>query len=224
MPSDDRASQKPIWKREIRFSLSGLAIAALLATVAYIGAFIVFEKQRPILVFTLAVLGTSAGLISAYYVGQSIREGAQEAATATAASQRSEKFDRAMALTSRWNDPGLRPARKAFREVLDEHHGKPEDERRRAIRQKIEEDDEVEMSLIACMNLLEDLALAVHEGMVDEYTVIRFYGTTVEWCWETLEPWVRQVRDRRGPRIYVELENLYNSWHGPGEARSRSDR
>jgi gas vesicle protein len=208
----DGQSRPAFWKRDVRVTLPRVGLLVVLATAVLIAAFAILPDFRPGLTFGVAVIASEAGLVAAYYVGQSLRESAAESARAASATARAENFNRTMIYTSRWGDPGLRTARTAFREIVDAHHDKPEDERRIEIRNRIEEDAEVEMSLITCMNLLEDLALAVHEKMVDEEVVFRFYRTTVRWCWETLEPWVEQVRARRGPLIYAELQKLYNSW------------
>jgi Domain of unknown function (DUF4760) len=205
------------WKQDIQVRLPRIGLSGVVATAVLIIGYIAFPDARAILTFTLAALASLAALISAYYVGQGLRESAAEARRAAenakkaaADAERGERFNRAMFYTGRWGDPQLATARTAFREILDGLHG--DEDAGEKIREKVEQSRAVEASLIACMNLLEDLALAVHEDMVDEEIVYRYYNTTVRWCWETLGPWVKQVRQRRGPRIYTELEDLYNSW------------
>lgn len=202
----------PLWKREVNFKLSWVGIIFLIATAGLIGLYAWRPTLRPTLTFGLAAVASEAGIVAAYYVGQGLRESARESSKVAEATARAENFNRTMVYTQRWGDPNLREARTAWRKIVNEHHGSPEDERRRAIRDQIASEPDVETSLIACMNLLEDLALAVHEEMVDEEVVFRFYATTVEWCWEALKPWVDDVRAKRGAKIYVELEKLYNSW------------
>lgn len=160
--------------------------------------------------FALMTFTAAAGITTAYYVAASLRETTAAGAKSLEESARSELISRTFEYSRRWGDPAFESAKEAVRKIIREIHG--DAERGQKIKEAIANDDKLERSLISTMNFLEELAFAIHEGVVDADMQKRLFRGTVTRYFETLRPWVEQSRDLRGDNLYVEVEKLYDLW------------
>lgn len=181
-------------------------IVALVVAAGLIAHYFLFPDARADLKFIVAALATVGGVTSAYYIGSGLRANAE-----------SEKLNRTFAYPARWGDPSWAPARNAVAGLLRKCQGKPEAERLSLIQQALDKTPALERDIIAFLNFLEELALAVNLGLVDEKIVKRFYRTTVVRTYRALAPWVKIHRDERETEtIFWEVQSLYEEWRHEG--------
>jgi hypothetical protein len=94
--------------------------------------------------------------------------------------------------------------------------GKPAEERLR-LTEAAMADPEKRQNLFAALNFFEEIALAVNMGLADEEILRRMYRFTVVRGYGSVAPWVKKRRDEaEAPRIWTEVERLYESWKAEG--------
>jgi hypothetical protein len=203
VPRNRRRRRRGGWR--VAFTIT-FGIIAVVVGAGLILLYLFWASARDELRFVVAALATVGGVASAYYIGSGLRATAE-----------SEKLTRTFAYPARWGDPPWAPARKATAELLKECQGKPEAERLAAIQKALKAKPELERDIIAVLNYLEELALAVNLGVVDEQIVKRFYRSTVVRGYRALAPWVKTHRDEReSETIWSEIEALYDTWKQEG--------
>lgn len=172
----------------------------LLASIL-IGLFAYLPDQREILGFTTIVLTAAAAITSAFYVGQGLRQGVESA-----------KVDRTITYGARWNDPQFFYAKRAAREIIMPVVLSPTTNTLQAIQAEINKEPNREMNLVDALNFLEEMAVFINMGVLDEKILRDFYQTIVLRYFSTLQPWIEDQRNHRGQRLYQGLESLYNKW------------
>lgn len=150
--------------------------------------------SRETLVFFFVGLSGIATALSAVYIAIGLAE-----------SSKTSKLAKTLDYQTRWNDVGLRPARRALRELVRDESDF------RALAERIDTEEELSDSVVDALNFLEELALAIDMGIVDEALLLRLHRTTVLRWRQALVPWIDRVRSSY-PRAYVEFEELARRW------------
>ncbi|MCY6494113.1 DUF4760 domain-containing protein [Leptolyngbya sp. GGD] len=160
------------------------------------------EKDRQTLTFLATALGTSAGVGSAFYVGQSIR--------LNAASQR---LDITTSYISRWSDPSFDPVRKAaykIHEMLDTNQPSRNSD---IIQNALDADLDLKLNLLDALNFLEEMALCVRLDIIDEGTAYKYYRSIVLTYCSTFSIWIAKLRSDKGnDMLFRNLTDLCDTW------------
>ena len=115
----------------------------------------------------------------------------------------------AFSFAQRWNDPRLVNVRKNWAAVREEISGKSADE----INAFFKEKAKLRIATAFVLNFFEEMAIAIHLGVADEETLKRIFRTMVVGCYKDLSPWIGKRREKKKRlRIWVEFEDLYDSW------------
>jgi hypothetical protein len=73
------------------------------------------------------------------------------------------------------------------------------------------ENIEVSSNISSIFHYFEGVGVLVEEGLIDVNLVAKLLSASVIQCWEKVEPYVREQRERFGlPRIFDKTEYLYN--------------
>ncbi len=180
----------------------GAGAAVALVAVAALGLYVWFKPARDELRFAVGAFATAGGIAAAYYIGNGLRIAAE-----------TERLSRTFSYPARFGAPDWTESRNALGRVLSKCLGKHETERLNILQEAIEDDENLSRHIVGVLNLLEELALAINLGLVDEAILERFYRTTVLRTYGLLAPWIRDRRDEHdAPRIWRELETLYGTW------------
>ncbi len=110
----------------------------------------------------------------------------------------SEQMTRTMSLTSEWNTASFFDSKKAVIGLIKPIAAKPREERLRIIQEKIKGDDILELNITNVLNYLEDLAVLVDKGFVNEDVLRELFQTNVLRYYDVFEPWIADLRNRRG--------------------------
>ncbi len=179
----------------IAFSLAALFIALSLC----------FPNEKEFLRLVAGAVAAAAAVTSAFYIGQNLRQGTV-----------SEKLNRTILYTSHWNDPNFFHARKSYREImaqmLQKMEQEPKGDRLKLINELIDEEPDREQNLTNVLNFFEEMALLINKGVIDEGVIEEIYHTVIVRCYSQLEPWIRELRSKRGERVYGDLKKLYERW------------
>lgn len=184
-------------KFERKFTI-GISVIAFLFVAVVSAAYLLLPAYREGIAFFAIVIGTAAAIVSAFYVAQSVY-----------ANVESERMSRTMSLVSEWNAASFFYAKQAVIRLMKPIADRPREERLTAIQDRIREDDALELNLTSVLNYLEHLAVLVDKGFVDEGLVRELFKTNVLRYYELFDPWIADMRNRRGKRLYKGLENLY---------------
>ena len=57
------------------------------------------------------------------------------------------------------------------------------------------------------------MAVLVDKGFVNEDVIRELYQTNVLRYYDVFEPWIADLRNRRGSRLYIGLESLCRKWN-----------
>lgn len=180
----------------------GISVIAFLFVAGVSAAYFLFPAYREGIAFFAIAVGTAAAIVSAFYVAQSVY-----------ANVESERMTRTMSLVSEWNAASFFDAKQAVIRLMKPIADRPREERLTAIRERVGDDDALELNLTSVLNYLEHLAVLVDRGFVDEALVRELFQTNVLRYYEVLEPWIADMRNRRGKRLYKDIANLYEKWH-----------
>jgi hypothetical protein len=170
-------------------------------------------NPRKTLEFFASVLGTSAGVTSAFYVGQGI-----------ALNARSKKIDRTTVFISRWSDPAFANIRRAGHEIDGMLDGIPHDKHPDIIQTALDKDLELKMRVTDALNFLEEVALCSQLGIIDPLVTEKFYRSIMQTYCSTFGLWIERVRrDKKNRLLFCNLTNLCSSsqW---GEHKKISER
>lgn len=175
-------------------------LVGLLALVALSAAFYFWPSGRETLIFfSAALLGISA-------VGSNI----YAARTLQIFLDRETRSPVEMAFhyAERWNDPQMYHVRDACRQIMDMRGDAPE-----AARARIDENEPYRKNIRPILNFLEELSIAVRTGRADGETSNRFFAGIVINLFQVTEEWIKeQRRNRNRPKLWIELQWLYNQW------------
>jgi len=160
------------------------------------------EEQKKTLNFLTTVLGTSAGVTSAFYVGQSIKLNAE-----------SKRLDITTSYISRWSDPAFDPVRKAaykINEMLDVSQPNRNSD---IIQKALDADLDLKLNLLDALNFLEEMALCVRLGIINEKTAYEFYRSIVQTYCSTFNIWITRLRhDKKNDMLFKNLTDLCDEW------------
>jgi len=162
--------------------------------------FVIEDAHRPALVFVAAVVAGCAALVTAI---NNVDQRISAAKTA--------RVGAAIDLFHRWNDPKFLQCKLVGAEIrkkFREENCVSVDARLAFLR----EDPTRRGNLIDILNRLEALSIALDNNVVDEETCKRFFRTIVLEYWSLCEDVVKKMRAEAGPRLFKELEALYERW------------
>jgi hypothetical protein len=189
-------------KIPIRIGFVGL-VTSILMTVAFHNLGNESEKvnQRRTLEFFASVLGTSAGVTSAFYVGQSIELNA-----------RAKRIDRTTAFISKWSDPAYASIRQAGHEIHRILDGVTQNKHPDTIQTALDNDLDLKIRVIDALNFLEEVALCVHLGIIDPDLTAEFYTSIMQEYHSTFALWIESRRQEKNNRLlFCRLTNLCSS-------------
>lgn len=180
------------------------AVAFLLAAL-FIVLFLCLPSEKEFLKFVAGTIAAAAAVTSAFYIGQNLKQ-----------SNASEKLNRTTLYTNQWNNPNFFNARKAYREImaqlLQKMEQKQEGGRLKVINELIDEVPDREQNLTNVLNFFEEMAVLTNKGIIDEEVIEEIYHTEIIRCYSQLEPWIKELRSKRGERIFGDLKKLYERW------------
>jgi Domain of unknown function (DUF4760) len=199
----------------IRIGFVGLVISIAMAlTFHNLGSESEKLNHRRTLEFFAAVLGTSAGITSAFYVGQGIELNA-----------RSKKIDRTVAFISRWSDPAFDPIRRAGHEIAGKLSGIAEDRHPDIIQSALDGDLDLKLRVLDALNFLEDVALCVQLEIIDPDVTAEFYRSIMYRYNSTFGLWIERLRrEQKNMLLFCHLTDLCSNskWSEPKKISERS--
>lgn len=171
-----------------------LAIVVMVLTLLY--GFL--PQAREVIGFITLVLTAAGGLAAAHYLSESLRMQVDQ-------QKRTEAFH----FIERWNDPQMFYVRSACYEALDLGQSRGKD----AVKELLREKPNLAVNARQLLNLLEEIAIAVRVGHVDEELVVSFFLTLVTRAYRSFEAWIEDHQRIVGTqRIWQELKAL--TWTG----------
>jgi hypothetical protein len=177
----------------------GLIMSVVLTLLFYLSK---TEDQKKTLSFLLTALGTSAGVTSAFYVGQSIKLNAE-----------SRRIEMTTSYISRWSDPAFDPVRKASHRIYEMVVQKPHNTHADIIHNALEQDLDLKLNLLDALNFLEEMALCIRLGIIDEVTAHAYYKSIVPKYCSTFGVWITRLRtDEKNDRLFKNLTELCDQW------------
>ena len=186
----------------VAVSVGGIAlvVAIILSLLFYF-----IPAQRDLLKFVAALAAAVAAVTSTFYIGQNLKSAVA-----------SEKIDRTISYIRRWNEPSFYETRMKFREIMEEliqaseqPHGR---DRLALINDVIENGGNSKYDVISVLNFWEEMAIMVNRGIIDEEILKEAYKTLIIKSYSNLEPWIRELRTKRGERLLRDLSKLYDRW------------
>ncbi|MEM9446738.1 MAG: DUF4760 domain-containing protein [Verrucomicrobiota bacterium] len=176
-------------KEVLQPSVGIFAIAACVLSISYVG-------------YELASISDALT-----FIGSALAAGTLE--KTIVASTLEEKNNRALSYISRWsagNLPKSRPTQ-ILTAAFNRLEGKEE-----YVKKELE-DDETRWAVVEVLSFLEEMALVVNRGFVDEGIIRGYYEGIVEDYLTVFLSWIERRRvDHRNPNLYLELTNLYRGW------------
>jgi hypothetical protein len=214
-----------------RFSIKASVVAFIVAA-----PFIFFytttndKNHRDALTFAATALTTSIAGVTAFYalqslkqntaIQESLRELEEKAQKETRdLAEKDRKIDRTLTYIVRWNDLQYARLKKSVAEVHDEiNNGRFNPlEREEKLKEYLDTNPHKIQDITNVLNFLEGMSLCIHENIVDEELLYKFYRFIVIRYWNTFEPFVRNRRKKMDNQsIYNGLEKLYLKWNLEG--------
>ncbi len=198
------SSEKPYNLGKINLSISitvglvGLLISCVFTCLFYSST----EDQKKTLNFLTTILETSAGVTSAFYIGQNIRLNAE-----------SKKLDRTTSYISRWNDTAFDSARRAAYQIHEMLDGRRINEHSIIIQEALDNDLDLKLGVLDALNFLEEMSLCVSLGIIDEKTTYQFYRSIVQAYCTTFNLWIIKLRnDKENPTLFKSFTDLCEKW------------
>jgi len=204
------------WTVSIKFGLLGLA-AVVLAT----AMFALWKNQREVIAFAAAAAVGAGAVGSTYYASATLRQTAalqSEAASlalqaATQAAERErgaagrQRIAASLRIMERLNDPLFARTRRRWRVERARIKSESLDQTIR----RLDTDVESRSTVQDMLNMLEEMALAVHNDAVDEKVLRDYSETLVLDTYGVLRGWIerRQMETRKG---WVQLKKLDEKW------------
>jgi Domain of unknown function (DUF4760) len=195
-------------KIPVRIGLVGVAISILMTFAFHsLGDENGKAPPRKTLEFFAAVLGTSAAITSAFYVGQSIELNA-----------RSKKIDRTAVFISKWSDPTFAPNRRAGHEINIMLRGAAQHKYPDIIQTALDNDLDLKIRVTDALNFLEDVALCVQLGITDPDLTAEFYRSIMQTYHKNFGLWIDSRRkEHNNESLFCHLTDLCSTseWSKP---------
>lgn len=157
-----------------------------------------FPAQRETTKFIAVIVGASAAVYSAYYVGAGLRLRLDR-----------DKRQASFEILSLPN----RPEFAAIRGFLDKEVEGHDDLSEIDLYKKISEDPKLDDAVTVVLGILEDASIAIQEEYVDEDTLYLSVNQIVARNHEGLVGYINQLRKHRNnSAYYIEFEKLVTSW------------
>lgn len=188
-------------KFERRFTVR-IGVVAIIFVGVIVGVYFFLPAHKELATFIAIAVGAASAIVSAFYIAQSVY-----------ANVESEEMTRTMSLTSEWNTTSFFDSKKAVIGLIKPIADKSREERLRIIQERIKDDDMLELNITNVLNYLEDLAVLVEKGFVNEDIIRELFQTNVIRYHDVFEPWIADLRNRRGSRLYKGLESLCRKWN-----------
>ncbi|MDE0332849.1 MAG: DUF4760 domain-containing protein [Nitrospinae bacterium] len=188
-------------KLERRFTVH-IGLVAIIFVGVIVGVYFFLPAHKELATFIAIAVGAASAIVSAFYIAQSVY-----------ANVESEQMTRTMSLTSEWNTASFFDSKKAVIGLIKPIAAKPREERLKIIQEEIKDNEILELNITNVLNYLEDLAVLVDKGFVDEETIRELFQTNGLRYYDVFEPWIADLRNRRGNRLYQGLENLCRKWN-----------
>ncbi|MGO9602526.1 MAG: DUF4760 domain-containing protein [Candidatus Binataceae bacterium] len=178
---------------------AGIFGASLLLVLAFSFAFFEFPTYRDGITFVALAVTAAGGVAGAFYVGRSLSLQLEQ-----------QKQQEAFALMARFNSPEFFDIRKAVRAALEVFQ-KTKDAHE--VSNLMKKDENLAAHARSLLSFLEELAIAVRVGHVnEETTAVAFSGLVIR-LWEAFQYWINEHRgDANRQDIWKELEILYGAW------------
>lgn len=181
-----------------------IGVIALIFAVILSIAFIALPQYRDEVRFIAAVAVAAAAITSAFYVGQGLRIRGENA-----------RMQATLRYIEQWNRPEFFHGKKAWRLIMRRIVANPNADRVQAVREVLAtegDQDTNEANLFEVLNFFEGLGAAVLYGAIKEEMAADYFKTVVCRTYEHLDEWIKERRREGGPRVYRQLEGLYNRW------------
>lgn len=180
--------QTRVFQQNVNFTITltagGLAIAFSIISIIIYGIVDKWVNWKEIVSFSITTIGVSAGITSAIYVAESIKnsfEDKQEEKNLRKQERDEDlnikKQERSFNYIAQWNSPDFQDIRKPLIEKLrDPLKGNDNEQEIRAIVRKILDDEpEVERHASQILNFLEEVATAILKNYSDEEILKDFF-------------------------------------------------
>lgn len=191
--------------------------SAILFTVC----FALWKNQRDTITFAAAAVVAAATVASGYYASATVRQTAglqSETAQKTYETANRDLARETMAgnaariaaslrIMERWNDPNFYPILKSWRVERQ----KIRDDSPAATRARLASDVDSRAVVQAVLNRLEEMALAVLYGVVDEKVLREYSETNVLDSFSICSDWIKH-KQQDNPGAWIQLEKLYHRW------------
>ncbi|MDJ0799800.1 MAG: DUF4760 domain-containing protein [Calothrix sp. MO_167.B12] len=200
-----------------RFSIKASVVAFVVAA-----PFIFFyattkdKNHRDALNFAATALTTSIAGVTAFYALQSLKQNTALQESLRETEEQNRKIDRTLIYIGRWNDLQYAQLKTSVAEVHDEiNNGRFNPlEREEKLKEYLDTYPKKEQDITNVLNFLEEMSLCIHENIVDEDLLYKFYRFIVIRYWNIFEPFVRIRRQKMdNNKIYNGLEKLYLKWN-----------
>jgi len=117
-------------------------------------------------------------------------------------------------IMERWNDPNFYPILKSWRVERQ----KIRDDSPAATRARLAGDVDSRAVVQAVLNRLEEMALAVLYGVVDEKVLREYSETNVLDTFSICSDWIKH-KQQDNPGAWIQLETLYLRWRPSSSAK-----
>ncbi len=188
-----------------------VGVASAIIALGLVISFWMWPSQRELIVFAAGCFGGAAAVTAAVYAGRSLELSARQ----QKARLEEEKRLAALRFVEQWNSPHFFHGKKTWRLLMRRIVADQTPDRVQAVRKAFGDSgdqDVAEANLLEVLNFFEGLALGVRIGAVDGETAEDFFRTIVRRTYEHLDEWIKERRREGGPRVYQELEGLYERW------------
>jgi len=204
------------WTVSIKFGLLGLG-AVIIAT----ATFALWKSQREVIAFAAAAAVGAGAVGSTYYASATLRQTAAlqseaaslalQAATQAAERERTaaarQRIAASLRIMERLNDPLFARTRRRWRIERTKIKSESLDQTIK----RLDADVDSRSAVQDMLNVLEEMALAVHNDAVDEKVLREYSETLVLDTYGVLRGWIerRQMETRKG---WVQLKKLDEKW------------
>jgi hypothetical protein len=162
--------QTRVFQQNVNFTITltagGLAIVFSIISIIIYGIVDKWVNWKEIVSFSITTIGVSAGITSAIYVAESIKNSYED-----------KQEERSFNYIAQWNSPDFQDIRKPLIEKLrDPLKGKDdEQEIREIVRNILDKEPEVERHASQVLNFLEEVATAILKNYSDEEILKDFF-------------------------------------------------
>lgn len=188
---------------QFKFAVSvTVGVISFLFAALVITLFVSGIIDREVLKFTVSTVTAATAITSAFYVGENIRR------TFT-----SKKTDRALAYIAVWTGPSFAHIRKSSRQIRDAIQGQDSEKHAEIIKKKLNENHDLEEDMVTIMNFLEEVALSIQSGLVDEAILQEYFKVIIKRYCYVFTLWIEEQRRQRGNELYRCLTRLNERWN-----------